>query len=141
MAKGTSVIPHKKALVLVTSNPESITASVSELEEVGYEVNIVKEASRAMNLEAIKPKHWKPSIFIVDVVLPQMSGYELTRRILDRYSDEKVPVILMSQHRSPEDVLEAYQSGALALLSKPVTWTDVSAALEKFKQKSSKRLH
>ncbi len=128
----------KEAVVFVSANPELNALALKELAQAGFEINIIRDAANALYLEEVKAKSWKPALFLVDVVLPQMSGFEMTRRILSRYPDGKTPVILVAQHRFPEDILEASQSGAIALLARPVVWKDVKNELEKFRQKRAK---
>lgn len=125
----------KGSIVLVTASPESVTEFSSEVEKLGFEVTVCKEANRALNIGDYKPKNWRPNLFIVDVIIPLMSGFEITRRILEKYPDGKVPVILMSPHVSPEDSHESYESGALAVIQKPICWDSVMGVLEKVKLK------
>lgn len=130
--------PSSKALVYVTGDAERSRSSVKELEEAGFEVTVVKDPSRAVNIADYKDKNWKPSIYVIEVVLPLMSGFELTRRVLEKYSDGKIPVVLIAQHIAPVDKLEASQAGALALLQMPLNWAELSDVLAKAKSRQLK---
>ncbi len=53
-----------------------------------------------------------PDLFLLDVEMPEMDGYELCRRIKATPEGEAVPVIFLSSHDRLEDVLAGYDAGA-----------------------------
>jgi len=58
----------------------------------------------------------RPDLMLLDLVLPQMSGTELCRRVLQRLPD--VQVVLLTGHDDLSSILEAVQAGACAYLPK-----------------------
>lgn len=60
-----------------------------------------------------------PDIFLLDVDMPGMDGYELCRRIKARPESKQVPVIFLSGHDRLEDVLAGYDAGAEDYVTKP----------------------
>lgn len=125
-------------LVLVPKDVASEAAQVKELEAAGFEVHVCSDPKFAVNVVEMKPKNWKPNFFFVDISLPQISGFELVRRIIEKYSKLNVPVVMMSPHKSPEDNLEASNAGAIGLVLKPLTAKTVLNIIEKEKMKKLK---
>ena len=60
----------------------------------------------------------RASCLILDVVMPEMNGFELQRVV--RIGYPRLPIIFITAHASPENERCALNSGAIALLRKPV---------------------
>jgi DNA-binding NarL/FixJ family response regulator len=102
--------------VLVVDDDEPFRALMRGiLERAGFEVADASDARSA--LEAAKAD--APDLVLADVVLPEISGYELMRE-LHHVVGEQLPVILVSGTRTDkEDVLSGLMLGADDYLSKP----------------------
>lgn len=57
---------------------------------------------------------------IIDVMMPHISGYELTKLIRNQYSISELPVILLTARSQPEDILTGYLAGANDYVAKPM---------------------
>jgi DNA-binding response OmpR family regulator len=121
----------QQAAVFVTPDPDSCSEVAKALATKGFEINYVKDGTRAINLSGLKPNHWKPAIFFIDLVIPGDSGFFVTKIVNDKYNEAKMPIILFAAHIAPEDRMEASQIGALGLLQKPLSYKDVEELLEK----------
>jgi signal transduction histidine kinase/DNA-binding NarL/FixJ family response regulator len=60
-----------------------------------------------------------PDLIICDVMMPEMDGFEVTRRLRDDFQTCHIPIILLTAHSSMEHQLEGIQSGADAYIMKP----------------------
>jgi two-component system chemotaxis response regulator CheB len=64
-------------------------------------------------------QHTRPDVITMDIVMPRMNGFEVTRRLLQKWS---LPVIIVSEYYNRRDVdkcFRALEAGALAILEKP----------------------
>lgn len=59
-------------------------------------------------------------LLILDVMMPTMSGYELTRKIRKSHSISELPIILLTARNNPDDIYTGFLSGANDYLIKPV---------------------
>lgn len=59
-------------------------------------------------------------LVISDVMMPEMSGFELTRQIRTRYSPVELPILLLTARTRSEDIIAGFQAGANDYLTKPV---------------------
>lgn len=60
-----------------------------------------------------------PDMIICDVMMPEMDGFEVTRRLKEDFQTCHIPIILLTAHSSNEHQLEGIQSGADAYIMKP----------------------
>ncbi len=66
-----------------------------------------------------KAEEINPDFIICDVMMPEMDGFEVTRRLKDNFQTCHIPIILLTAHSSNEHQLEGIQSGADAYIMKP----------------------
>ncbi|MBI4195207.1 MAG: response regulator [Betaproteobacteria bacterium] len=85
------------------------------LEQQGYHVTVTANGREA--LEAARQR--KPAIIISDVVMPEMDGYELCRRVKAEAGLGDVPVILVTTLSDPQDVIRGLESCADNFILKP----------------------
>ena len=121
------------SIVLVDGDPDAELSPIKTLADSGFEVIYCKDPTRSIRIFDTKKDNWKPTLFLVDVILPQLSGFELVRRLVDEHFERKVPILMMSKHMSSEDELEAHNAGAQGLVRKPVSLESLLQTLEKGK--------
>ena len=85
------------------------------LEQQGYQVSTA--ANGALALEATRTR--RPALIISDVVMPEMTGYELCRRIKADPDLEDIPVVLVTTLSDPQDVIRGLECGADNFILKP----------------------
>jgi len=85
------------------------------LEQQGYCTLVVKNGKEALTLM----RQHKPTLIISDIVMPEMDGYELCRRIKADEPLKDVPVILLTALSDPTDILNALKCGASSFITKP----------------------
>lgn len=82
----------------------------------GYNLVTSRDGHSALSL--LDSKEW--DLIIADVMMPRMSGYELTRMIRNRFSLSELPVLLLTARSRPEDVEAGFHYGANDYVAKPV---------------------
>ncbi len=85
------------------------------LENEGCRVTLAENGNVALEQIAID----RPSIVFTDIVMPEMDGYELCRRIKADTSMKNIPVILVTQLFDPADVIRGLEVGADDFIIKP----------------------
>ncbi len=69
-------------------------------------------------------------LVITDVMMPHISGYELTQMIRERFSISELPVLLLTARARTEDILAGFQSGANDYVTKPVDSMELKARVQ-----------
>ncbi len=72
-----------------------------------------------------------PYLIICDVMMPEMDGFEVTRRLKENFNTCHIPVVLLTAHSSQEHQLEGIQSGADAYIMKPFSLKYLSTRIFK----------
>lgn len=93
------------------------------LEREGFEVLKAESAAEALDIldAAI------PDLFILDIMMPEMDGFELCAHLRARPQNANVPVMFLSARRDAESVERGFDVGADTFLFKPVLPRDLVA--------------
>lgn len=114
--ENTKPSSYKPRILAVDDSPVNLKVLANILPEDRYEVEFVTNGKEALQL--INNKEW--DLIISDVMMPTMSGYELTRSIRKEYSVSELPVLLLTARSSKEDIYTGFLAGANDYVTKPV---------------------
>lgn len=106
--------PVRKILVVEDSRTQAEYLR-HVLEDDGYRVVLATNGSDALEQIAID----RPTIVLTDIVMPEMDGYELCRRIKQNPKISSLPVVLVTQLFDPVDVIKGLAAGADDFIIKP----------------------
>jgi twitching motility two-component system response regulator PilH len=104
-------------VLIVDDTPSEMELISHYLQENGYIVISTGSAKAALD-QAIT---LKPDVIITDVVMPEMSGFELCRSLKKNPITEKVPIIICTSKSQEIDRLWGLRQGADVYLTKPFT--------------------
>lgn len=96
------------------------------LEKKGYVVALATNGRDA--LEQIRAA--RPELVLTDIVMPEMDGYELCRRIKTDKNLQSVPVIMVTQLFDPVDVIRGLEAGADNFIIKPYEPRDIDTRIQ-----------
>lgn len=85
------------------------------LETAGYEVISLTEPARALSILARK----KPTLILMDITMPEMNGYDLSRLLRKSASLAEVPIVMLTGKDGVVDRLRARMVGANDYITKP----------------------
>ncbi|XP_073011848.1 two-component response regulator ORR6-like [Typha latifolia] len=88
-----------------------------------YRVTTVDSAKRALELLGLEPN---VSMIITDYWMPEMTGYDLLKRVKESSKLRGIPVVIMSSENVPNRISRCLEEGAEDFLLKPVRPSDVS---------------
>lgn len=126
-------------ILAVDDDPVNLTIIKNILVGEGYAMTGVTSASQAMKL--LKAQSF--DLVISDVMMPQVSGYELTRNIRELFLISELPVLLLTARTRTEDILTGFNSGANDYVTKPVNSWELKSrvhALTKLKVSIEERI-
>jgi two-component system, chemotaxis family, response regulator PixH len=116
-----------KILVVDDTNTDLQTATLS-LRSAGYNVSTARNEQEAKQHLATET----PDLIVLDVVLPDRSGFELCRELKEHAQMKCIPVVMCSSKNSKMDIYWGMQQGADAYLAKPVDTDQLVATVGKF---------
>jgi len=85
------------------------------LEQNGYQPSVASNGAEAL----LFLKERKPSLVISDILMPEMDGFELCRKIREDENLKELPVILLTSLSDPLDIIEGLKCGADNFITKP----------------------
>lgn len=69
-------------------------------------------------------------IVILDAMMPQMSGYEVCKKVREKYSIYDLPVLMLTAQNNPNAILKGFESGANDFLPKPFEMNELRARVK-----------
>lgn len=103
--------------VLMVEDHKLMRVGLKSLFEEFPEISIVAEAQSGK--EAIeKIRQYRPDVVLMDIGLPDMTGIEATKKILEQF--EGIKVIMLTSHISEQEVLDSLAAGANAYAMKDI---------------------
>ncbi|MBP7866653.1 MAG: diguanylate cyclase [Acidobacteria bacterium] len=113
----TTDIPADAFRVLVVDD-EVVTLQVlvHQLTLLRFAVTPVRNGVEALERVAMGEEF---DLVITDTVMPRMSGFELCRKLREKYSMFEVPVIMLTEKNQPREILAGFEAGANDYLAKP----------------------
>jgi CheY-like chemotaxis protein len=135
-----SLTPDEKKLVLVIDDDEDIRTAVQEvLEGEGYVTRGASNGKEALELmRSTEP----PSLVLLDLMMPEMDGWELLVRMDDDPSLHRIPVALMSAHPTIRKAFDKdrgnFMRGSM-LLPKPLNLLQLLSIVSRIVPKSEKQ--
>lgn len=107
----------KLSVLIVDDNPDNLLLLESMLE--AFDVNIV---SALGGKEALKcAQQWEFALIILDVMMPEMDGYETANALKQSEKTKRIPIIFLTAlAQSKRELKKGYEVGAVDFLLKPV---------------------
>ncbi len=108
---------RKSTIMVVDDEPELVTVVCLMLENKGFNVMCAYSGQQVFaDLE-----EQKPDLIILDVMMPEMDGLEVLRRLKSAPETSSIPVMMLTARDQPEDILRGYKTGADFYIPKPFT--------------------
>lgn len=110
-------------LLIVDEDEVNLRLLKVNLQRSGFETAVARTGQEA--LEAV----WQnpPELVLCDAALPDMTGQQLARRLIENARTRHIPIILMSSRYHTKDVVTALDAGADDYVAKPLNFEDVLA--------------
>lgn len=114
--KENSVSSKTRHILVVDDDPSNLVMISRIFPSDQYRVATVTSGTEALKL--LNAEEW--DLFIIDVTMPFMSGYELTELIRERYSIIELPILLLTSRNYTEDINVGFTLGANDYVAKPI---------------------
>jgi len=121
------VIKSKKQTILIVDDtPENIDVLVGILKGE-YEMIAALNGSKALK---IIQSGKQPDLILLDVMMPEMDGYQVCKRLKADYTTRHIPVIFVTAKASVDDELKGFALGAADYISKPFSPPVIKARIK-----------
>lgn len=124
--KGNQTEPHKGYILLVDDQPDNLRLLSTLLSERGYEPRGVINGQMAIKAA----KSSQPDLILLDIIMPQIDGYEICEQLKADHKTREIPVIFISAKDETIDKVRAFALGAVDYITKPFHVDEVLARIE-----------
>ena len=114
------------SILIVDDTPANLRILSHVFEDRGYRVRIANSGKRA--LEAIDSN--PPDLILLDIMMPELSGYEVCKRLKSQARTCDIPVIFISALDAAEDKVHAFAAGGVDYVTKPFHFEEVLARVQ-----------
>jgi len=102
--------------ILVVDDDEHIQKSLSQyLEMEEFDVDVASSGQEALERAGSQT----PDLVLLDIMMPEMDGFEVVERLHQEAPTAKVPIILLTARGQDTDVIRGYHMGVSSYLTKP----------------------
>jgi CheY-like chemotaxis protein len=109
-------IPEKKLILLVDDTPDNIDV-ISGILRDEFKVKVALNGKRALKIVG---SDQKPDLILLDIMMPEMDGFEVCRILKDDNETKDIPVIFVTAKTETVDEKEGFELGAADYITKPI---------------------
>ncbi len=113
-------------LLIIDDVPENIGVLFNLLSEQGHEVLIAEDGQSGIETAHIE----QPDLILLDVMMPQIDGFEVCRRLKTDSATEAIPIIFLTALNETHSKVTGFQLGAVDYITKPLQHDEVLARVD-----------
>ncbi len=110
---------EKSTILVVDDTPCNLTLLSGLLKEK-YKVKVANCGEKALKIAQSNPP---PDLILLDVMMPEMDGYEVCRRLKANHDTQQIPVIFVTAKTEVVDEAKGFELGAVDYIAKPISPT------------------
>jgi putative two-component system response regulator len=107
---------ERPSVLVVDDTPENIDVLVGILRD-DYKLKVARSGKQALRIIHTQP----PDLILLDLMMPEMDGYEVCRRLKDDATTRHIPVIFVTARLDADAELAGLEMGAVDYITKPVS--------------------
>jgi len=128
MAQEMAVTPEGTFHILIVDDePTNLQVIVNHLSLQNYAITQASSALEALELIRLG---FKPDLILLDIMMPQMTGYELCKKLREQFLPNELPIVLLTAKNQISDLVEGFAVGANDYLTKPVLKNELLARIK-----------
>ncbi|MBP2307886.1 response regulator [Azospirillum melinis] len=123
-----------RLILVAEDNPVNRKVLLMQLQALGYAAEMAPGGAEALEaLDAMRQGRRRFALLLTDVQMPEIDGFELTRRIRgDEPSADRLPIVAITANAAPADIERYRAAGMDDVLSKPLELSQLGATLARW---------
>jgi CheY-like chemotaxis protein len=122
----------KPRILVVEDDPRVVIFVEDNLEAMGFEVLIARNGVEGLN----KAREEKPDLLVLDVMMPEMDGYEVCRQLKADPKTRQIPILMLTAKGQLRDKVKGFDIGADDYLAKPYEKAEFEARVKALLKRS-----
>ncbi len=102
-------------ILVVDDAPANIQVLSSTLKEKGYQISVATSGRQALGIVG----RVQPDLILLDVMMPEMDGFETCRQLKASETTKDIPVIFLTARTETVDIVRGFEAGAVDYVAKP----------------------
>ena len=115
-------------ILIVDDSPSQLLGIKRIVEKLGHETLSAEDGAAGVEVA----KQEKPDLILMDVVMPNLNGFQATRTISKNADTAHIPIILVTTKDQETDKVWGMRQGAKAYVTKPIKEEELLKALQEF---------
>jgi len=121
-----------KTVLLAEDEPNIVESLTFLLERAGFAISVANDGRQALE----SALELQPSVLVLDLMLPELDGYEVLRQLRANPKGEKLPVLMLTAKGQRIDRETALECGADLFMTKPFANAEITAAVTELASRS-----
>ncbi len=118
--------PEQDSILIVDDTPANVRILFDYLRLKGYRVLVAENGETALK----RVEHVTPDLILLDIMMPEMDGFETCRRLKANKQTSDIPIIFMTALSDTDNKVKGFEMGAVDYITKPVYPEEVLARVE-----------
>jgi diguanylate cyclase (GGDEF)-like protein/PAS domain S-box-containing protein len=114
---------NKPVILIIDDTPVNLGVVIDSLENRGYRLLVAQGGTEGLQRAAFT----KPDLILLDVMMPELDGFEVCRRLKSNEATADIPVIFMTALGDSEHKITGFKAGGVDYLAKPMQIDEVLA--------------
>lgn len=110
-------------ILVVDDTPANIQTLTAILKAKGYQISVAVNGLQALDVLG----HIRPDLILLDVMMPEMDGFEACTRIKASVDWHDIPIIFLTSKTETEDIVRGFELGAVDYVAKPFNPSELLA--------------
>ncbi len=117
---------NRYRILIIDDVPKNIQVAASILQENGYQMAFAQDGRTA--LAQIESNRF--DLILLDIMMPQMDGFEVCRRIKANPNNRDIPIIFLTAKDDTDSIVQGFELGAMDYLTKPFNGAELQARVK-----------
>ncbi len=114
-----------KTILLAEDDASNVRFLRMVLEESGYNLIVAENGNKALEIT----KNEKPDLILLDIMMPEMDGFEVCRNLKASPGTIGIPVIFLTARTNTEDIVKGFEVGGVDYVTKPFSAHELLARI------------
>ena len=128
--------PTRPRVLAIDDTAENLQVVSAILQQAGYAVSVARSGPQGLDLAARTP----PDLILLDLVMPEVDGFEHCRRLKAGESLREIPVIFLTASHESADLVKGFDLGAVDYITKPFKAAELLSRVQTHVQLRAARL-
>lgn len=117
---------NNSIILIIDDNAENLRVTMKSLKKAGFETAIARSGAAGVK----RAKQLRPDLILLDVLMPEMDGFETCLRLKDLPETQDIPIIFMTALDKTEDKVRAFECGGVDYITKPFALQEALARVQ-----------